>query len=76
MADKNAPLTTDRRAFRINDFCALYSVSRSTAYKLMVEGKLRSIRVGGRRLIPKESAEALLQPRPAPDSDKKRKSRD
>lgn len=50
----------ERRAFRIKDFCALYSISRSSAYKLMAEGKLATVRVGGRRLIPKESAEALL----------------
>jgi len=75
MADKNTNTTTDRRAFRIKDFCALYSISRSTAYKLMAENKLHSIRVGGRRLIPKEAAEALLQRAASPDADNKTKAR-
>lgn len=65
MADDNSTLNPDRRAFRIKDFCSLYAISRSTAYKLMSEGKLGSVRVGGRRLIPKECAEALLRPHDA-----------
>jgi excisionase family DNA binding protein len=60
MSGKSKEALDERRAFRVNDFCALYSISRSSAYKLMAEGKLRTVRVGGRRLIPKESAEALL----------------
>jgi excisionase family DNA binding protein len=76
MADNNSTSTQDRRAYRIKDFCALYSISRSSAYKLMAEGKLRSIRVGGRRLIPKECAEALLQGEAAPEAKDTRKRRD
>jgi excisionase family DNA binding protein len=53
MSGENTNVTDQRRAFRIKDFCALCSVSRSSAYKLMGEGKLRTVRVGGRRLIPK-----------------------
>jgi excisionase family DNA binding protein len=49
-----------KRAFRMNEYCAAYGLSRSTAYKLIREGKLRAVKVGGRRLIPKEAAEALL----------------
>jgi excisionase family DNA binding protein len=60
MSGKTKEALDQRRAFRVNDFCALYSISRSSAYKLMADGKLRTVRVGGRRLIPKESAEALL----------------
>jgi excisionase family DNA binding protein len=50
----------ERRAFRVQEFCKLYGLSRSSAYKLMAAGKLRTVLVGGRRLIPKEAAEALL----------------
>jgi excisionase family DNA binding protein len=60
MSGKSKEALDQRRAFRVNDFCALYSISRSSAYKLMAAGKLRTVRVGGRRLIPKESAEDLL----------------
>ncbi len=48
------------RAYGVRDFCKAFGVSRSTAYNLMADGKLRSVRVAGRRLIPADAAEALL----------------
>lgn len=54
----NAPAP---RAYGIKDFCRAFGISRSTAYNLMSAGQLRSVRVAGRRLIPADSAEALLQ---------------
>lgn len=57
----NSP-TTSRRALTLFDFCDFYSIGRSTAYSMIKTGKLRSIRVGGRRLIPVDAAEALLKP--------------
>ena len=52
--------TNERRALRVADFCAAYGLSRSTVYKLMKAGKLYTVLVGGRRLIPADAAEALL----------------
>jgi excisionase family DNA binding protein len=49
-----------RRAYQINEAVAAYRVSRSTLYKLMAAGKLRSVKLRGRRLIPVEAIEALL----------------
>lgn len=49
------------RAYRVQDSCRAYGRSRSTAYNLMASGKLRSVRVAGRRLIPADAAEALLR---------------
>jgi excisionase family DNA binding protein len=57
----NSP-TTSRRALTLYDFCDFYSIGRSTAYSMIKTGKLPSIRVGGRRLIPVDAAEALLKP--------------
>jgi excisionase family DNA binding protein len=54
-----------KRALRMNDFCECYGISRATAYKLMKLGKLRTVRVGGRRLVPVDVAEALLQSKAA-----------
>jgi excisionase family DNA binding protein len=48
-------------AFSVKDFCAQYSLSRSTVYKLMTQGKLRTVKVAGKRLIPRESGDALLE---------------
>ncbi len=56
------PLADDpsRRAYRVQEFCDAYRLSRSTTYKLMKAGKLKTVLVGGRRLIPVEAAEALF----------------
>jgi excisionase family DNA binding protein len=56
----NTP-TFEKRAFQVNEFAAAHGISRSTIYALMKEGKLRTIVIGGRRLIPKDAAEALLR---------------
>ena len=49
------------RALTIDDFVKAYRISRTSTYKLLGEGKLRSVLVGGRRLIPVDSAEELLR---------------
>jgi excisionase family DNA binding protein len=36
-------------------------LSRSTLYKLLGENKLRAVKIGGRRLILRESLETLLR---------------
>ena len=52
----NAP-----RALRVNDFCRDYGISRTSFYKLVAAGKLTTVKVAGRRLVPVEAAEALLK---------------
>ena len=49
------------RAYRIKDFCQAFGLSRSTVYNLMTAGKLHTVLVAGRRLIPADAAEALLR---------------
>jgi excisionase family DNA binding protein len=49
-----------RRAYQVNEAAAAYGLSRSTLYKLMAIGKLRTVKIGGRRLIPVDAIEALL----------------
>jgi excisionase family DNA binding protein len=44
-------------ALSVPEFCQLYGVGRSTAYKEMKEGRLRYVHVGRRRLIPYDAAE-------------------
>ena len=56
------PIGSDQlRALRVNDFCRLYGIGRSGVYKLLKEGKLASVVIAGRRLIPRDAAEALLR---------------
>ena len=54
-----------KRALRINEFCAAYGVSRSSAYLMIRDGRLRTVLLAGRRLVPTDSAEALIRVRSA-----------
>jgi excisionase family DNA binding protein len=52
--------TDQKRALRVNEVAALYGISRSTIYKIMSDGRLRTVKIGGRRLIPRDAIEALI----------------
>ena len=54
------PKPDEKRALRVKEASALFGLSRSTLYVLMAAGKLRSVKIGGRRLIPRDSLEAIL----------------
>jgi excisionase family DNA binding protein len=56
----------ERRAYRVNEFCQAYRVSRDTAYKLMRSGKLKYFSVGTERRISVEAAQALARRRDSP----------
>ena len=45
----------------INDTCTLLGVGRNTVYNLIGAGKLLSVKVGDRRLIPQASIENFVQ---------------
>jgi excisionase family DNA binding protein len=47
-ADRSADI---RRVYQVDEAATAYRLSRSTLYKLMATGALRSVKVGGRRLI-------------------------
>jgi excisionase family DNA binding protein len=50
----------DALAYRINDACELIGIGRTTAYKLIAEGRLEVTRAAGRVLIVGDSLRALL----------------
>jgi hypothetical protein len=52
----------ERKGYNVTEWCEAYRRSRATAYLLMKSGKLRYVELGGRRFIPIEAAEALVQP--------------
>lgn len=52
---------TRPRAYTVNEFCRTYGVGRTLTYALIAAGKLPSVRVAGRRLIPADGAEALIR---------------
>jgi hypothetical protein len=47
----------DKRAYRIDEFCAAYGLGRTKVYELIKSGKLRT---DGRRLVPRDAGEALI----------------
>jgi excisionase family DNA binding protein len=51
-----------RRALSVKDFCDAYGLSRTTVYELIKDGKLPDVRIGAKRIIPVDAAEALLKP--------------
>jgi predicted site-specific integrase-resolvase len=61
MSSKKQP-PTERRAYRVNEFCEAYRLSRVTAYELMKAGRLKYFYIASERRIPVEAAEALLAP--------------
>lgn len=46
-----------RQNFSIDEFAAWENTSRSTVYREIAEGNLRTIRVRGRRFVPREEAD-------------------
>ena len=54
----------ERIALRINNASVVSGLSRSTLYELLKTGKLRAVKVGGRRLILRESLQGLLEDGP------------
>jgi excisionase family DNA binding protein len=59
--------TSERLALRINEAAAIAGLGRSTVYLLMAAGRLTTVKIGGRRLVLRESLEELLAPSAASD---------
>jgi excisionase family DNA binding protein len=53
-------ISEPKRALTVNEAEKLYSISRSSLYKLIDAGILPDVVVAGRRLIPRDSLEALI----------------
>jgi excisionase family DNA binding protein len=55
MEEPNAPL-----ALRVKDFCQRIGIAQSTFFALTKAGKIRTIRIGGRTLVPFAEVERIL----------------
>ncbi|MDI9848653.1 helix-turn-helix domain-containing protein [Rhodoblastus sp. 17X3] len=60
MALRDTIQPTQKRALHVKEAASAYGWSRSTIYKLMNAGTLRTVKIGGRRLIPLDVLEALI----------------
>ena len=52
--------TIPKLAYSIREACEASSLGKTTIYSLIAAGRLRTIRIGGRTIIPAESLHALL----------------
>lgn len=50
-----------RLAWRVAEFCTAIGISRSHFYAELKKGNIRTIRIGGRRLVPDSERERLLE---------------
>jgi excisionase family DNA binding protein len=48
------------RCLRVDDAARVLNVGRSTVYDLIRSGRLRSIKIGRRRLVPREALDAFI----------------
>lgn len=53
-------IVVEPMAVGINDAVQILGLSRSTLYKLFSEGKIRLIKIAGRRLVPMAEIKRLL----------------
>jgi excisionase family DNA binding protein len=60
----DVPLT-QRQAYSIGEASALAGLSPSYVYLLMKRGLLRTVKIGGRRLVPREALDDMLGRRAA-----------
>ena len=50
----------ERRAFSIRETERATSLSHATIYRIIASGKLKTVKVGARRLVPAHAIDALL----------------
>ena len=63
------PDTLAQRAYSIEAAAAALTISRRTAYRLINSGELRTVKLGGRRLVPAAELARLMGPHAAAPSD-------
>jgi len=53
--------TNTRLAFRVQPFCKSIGIGRTKFYELVRDGKIKTVVIGGRRLVPADEAQRLLR---------------
>lgn len=53
---------SDKLAFSMNEAEHVSGLSRTNLYQLIADGKLKTVKVGGRRLVPADALRELLSP--------------
>jgi excisionase family DNA binding protein len=50
-----------RLAYRVKTFCASVGLGRTKFYELVRDGKIKTVVIGGRRLVPADEAQRLVR---------------
>lgn len=58
----NAQVSPEKLAYTVPEFVCASGLGRTSVYELIKSGELVTIKVAGRRLIPRDSALRLLSP--------------
>lgn len=61
MFDQNQAAASEKLAFRMKEAAHAAGLSKSTLYDEITAGRLKSVKVAGRRLILREDLEAFLR---------------
>jgi excisionase family DNA binding protein len=60
----NNPQKQERRVLSIKEAAQACGISRASVYRLIAEGKLTTLKIGARRLVPMHAIDALLDAGP------------
>jgi excisionase family DNA binding protein len=60
MAQQHVISPVEKRAFSIKETARACGISRATVYRLVADGKLKTLKIGARRVVPVSAIEALL----------------
>ena len=48
-------------AYRVRDFCKSVGLGKTKFYELLRAGKIKTISIGGRRLVPADEAQRIVR---------------
>ena len=54
-------------AYRVNAFCKAIGIGHTKFYQLLAAGRIRTVVIGGRRLIPADEAQRIANEGTEPD---------
>ena len=49
-----------KRALTVRDALKTYSIGRTFFYRLVAQGRIKTVKIGSRRLVPVDQMEALI----------------
>jgi hypothetical protein len=52
---------SDRLAYRVKSFCTAIGIGRTKFYELVRTRKIKTIIIGGRRLVPADEAQRIIR---------------